>query len=128
MKNTDYRVFVASFTMLILGCTTVPKGDEKHAITSQVKIYEADQFPQGRYRPIKLVWAGSSSIPFWGPEYKTAEEGITALRLEAKRLGANGLTNVGCFQDGTGLSLLHLDFEPVFTCYGEAIQAGSVAR
>jgi len=113
--------------MLILGCTTIPKGAEESVAAEAVQIYGPAQLLQGKYETIKPLWVGSWRSAFRIPEYRTAEEGITALKTEAGKLGANGLTNVACYQNNKGQSPLPWGSEPVFICYGKAIRARNSA-
>ena len=114
---------------ILPGCASVPQDTLNRAARAEIRIYEVDELPAGRYKSIRLLWAGSSSIPFWGREYKSADEGITALQREARRIGANGLTSVGCFQNGTGLRVMDWSIvDPVYTCYAEAIRVSNGER
>jgi uncharacterized protein YbjQ (UPF0145 family) len=122
MNTTVCRVVVPFFTILILGCTTIPKGTGESVAAGAVKIYGPAQLLQGKYETIKPLWSGSWRSAFWVPTYRTAKEGIAALQTEAAKLGANGLTNVACYQDNKGQSPLPWGSEPVFICYGRAVR------
>lgn len=127
MNTMGCRLVVPFFTMLILGCTTIPKGAEESVAAGAVQIYGPAQLLQGKYETIKPLWVGSWRSAFRIPEYRTAEEGITALKTEAGKLGANGLTNVACYQNNKGQSPLHWGSEPVFICYGKAVRVRNAA-
>lgn len=122
MNTVGCKVVVAFFTILIFGCTTIPKGTEQSAAAGTVQIYRPAQLLQGTYETIKPLWVGSWRSAFWVPEYRTAKEGITALQTEAGKLGANGLTSVACYQDNKGQSPYRWGSEPVFICYGKAVR------
>ena len=94
----------AFFTIAILGCASAPKESEESV--AAVQIYRSAQLLVGKYETVKPLWVGSWRSAFWAPEYRTAEEGISALRAEAGKLGANGLINVACYQDNKGQSPL----------------------
>ena len=127
MNTVGCKVVLAFFTILILGCTSIPKGTEESVAAGAVQIYRPAQLLQGTYETIKPLWVGSWRSAFWVPEYRTAEEGITALQTEAGKLGANGLTNVACYQNNKGQSPLHWDSAPVFICYGKAVRVRNTA-
>ena len=122
MNIMGCRVVVPFFTMLILGCTAIPKGAGESVAAGAVKIYGPAQLLEGKYETIKPLWVGSWRSAFWVPTYRTAEEGMAALQTEAGRLGANGLINVACYQDNKGQSPYQSGSETVFICYGKAVR------
>ena len=127
MNTMGRRVFVAFFTMLILGCTTVPKGAEESVAVRAVQIYGPEQLPQGAYEIIKPLSVGSWRLGFWVPEYRTADEAIMALQTEAGKLGANGLINVACRQENRAQSPSHWGSNWVFICHGNAVRVRNPA-
>ena len=127
MKTSSYKLFSVVLALFVLGCTTVPKEAEETVAAKAVQIYGPEQLLQGKYETIKTLWVGSWRSAFWVPTYRTAEVGIAALQTEAGKLGANGLTNVACYQDNKGQSPLHWGSEPVFICYGKAVRVRNTA-
>ena len=127
MDNLVGLVAVAFITAGILGCASAPKSTEESVAAGAVQIYRSGQLLAGKYESVKPLWVGSWRSAFWVPEYRTAEDGISALRAEAGKLGANGLVNVACYKDNKGQSPLRSGSEPVFICYGKAVRVRNAA-
>lgn len=101
------------------GCAGVPRtGAEKHA--AEVKVFEPEQLAQGQYELVRYLWVDSWRTAFWLPVAPSEADGIASLQAEAARLGANGLINVSCRDQG------HFKWSrsqaPAILCYGNAIR------
>ena len=103
----------------LFGCATTPRGGEKIK-ADEVKFYEPTQLSLGQYDTVEHLWVESWRTAVWYPSYLTEEQGVTALKAEAARLGANGVINVVCSED-KGLFPVPWSSEPSLICYGMAI-------
>ena len=104
---------------MLTGCANAPRtGVEKQA--TEVKVYESEQLAQGQYELVRYLWVDSWRTALWLPLAPSAAEGIASLQTEAARLGANGLINVSCRDQG------HFKWSrsqaPSILCYGNAIR------
>jgi hypothetical protein len=109
---------VAVALSLLCGCASAPQsGVDRHA--AEVKVYQPDQLLQSQYRVVRHLWVDSWRTAFWLPSYPSEAGGIAALQAEAARLGANGLINVNCMDQGR--ALWSWNWEPSILCYGNAI-------
>ena len=105
-------------------CATDPAADarasaEISAAAASVALYDSTQISPVSYRLIKRFWVDTWRTTYALPMHANAEEGIASLKVEAARLGANGLLNVACRKD--------TDFIPALTragvvCSGDAIR------
>ena len=111
-------MLVAVAICMLSGCASAPqRGVERQA--AEVKVYQPDQLLQRQYRVVRYLWVDSWRSAFWLPSYSRAAEGIASLQVEAARLGANGLINVSCIDQGR--LIWSWSREPVILCYGNAI-------
>ena len=84
---------------VLSGCASAPKsGVEMQA--AQVKIYGPSQLVRGQYDDVRYLWVDSWRTAFSLPTASSEAEGIASLQTEAARLGANGLMNVSCRDQG----------------------------
>ena len=83
-------------------------------------MYESTQLAQGQYELVRRLWVDSWRTAFWVPSYSSQAAGIAALRAEAAHLGANGLINVDCLDQGH--PAWSWSREPATICYGNAIR------
>jgi hypothetical protein len=96
-----------------------PKGDvERQA--AEVKVYEPEQLAQDQYELVRYLWVDSWRTAFWLPRASSEANGIASLQTEAARLGANGLINVSCRDQGH--YLWSRSREPAILCYANAIR------
>jgi hypothetical protein len=103
---------------MLSGCASAPKsGVEKQA--AEVKVYQPDQLLQGQYKVMRYLWVDSWRTAFRLPSYSSEAEGIASLQAAAARLGANGLINVSCLDQGR--SIWSWSRKTVILCYGTAI-------
>jgi len=114
--------FSAPFAVAICvlsGCAGAPQsGIERQ--DAEVKVYEPEQLVQGQYELVRRLWVDSWRTAFWLPTYSSKAKSVASLQAEAARLGANGLINVGCRDQGHFMRFLNR--EPAFLCYGNAIR------
>ncbi len=121
MNAKRLLIYLAALVATLFGCATTPRSGENHPEADEVKFYEPTQLSLGRYETVKHLWVESWRTAVWYPSYPNKEEGITALKTEAARLGANGLINVVCSED-KGLFPVPWSKEPSLICYGMAIR------
>jgi hypothetical protein len=119
LRSSRFSALVAVAVCVLFGCASAAQsGVERRA--AEVKVYEPDQLVQGQYELVRYLWVGSWRAAFWLPTYLTDGEGIASLQAEAARLGANGLINVSCIDQGH--SIWSRSREPAILCYGNAIR------
>ena len=112
-------IYLVVMVATLWGCSTTSRSGEKLLEADEVKFYEPTQLSLGRYETVKHLWVESWHTAVWYPSYSNMEEGITALKTEAGRLGANGVINVVCSEDK---GLFSWSKEPPLICYGMAIR------
>jgi hypothetical protein len=103
---------------LFPGCASVPDGVARSA--NDVKVYESSTLSPTQYDVVGRLWVDSRRAAFWLPTYPTEAEAIVSLQTEAGRLGAEGLTNVICLDQGRPKWFSKP--EPAILCYGNAIR------
>ena len=121
MKSGSLRstAFVAIALCVLCGCASAPRsGVERRA--AEVKVYEPGRLAQGQYDRVRYLWVDSWRTAFWLPTYSSEAEGIASLQAEAARLGANGLINLGCRDQGH--FMWSRSREPAILCYGVAVR------
>jgi hypothetical protein len=120
MKRQRLRFSMLVAAMCVLcGCASVPQSGVPRAAT-EVRVYEFNNLPSSQYDVLRRVWVDSWRSAFWLPTYPSATEGIASLQAEAGRLGADGLINVICLDQGR--SSWSSSTEPRILCYGNAIR------
>lgn len=119
LRSSRITVLVAVAVCVLSGCASRPQsGGESRA--TEVKIYESAQLAQSQYQLVRYLPVDSWRTAFWLPTYSSQAEGIASLQAEATRLGANGLINVSCRNQGSFIGLSSR--EPAVLCYGNAIR------
>jgi hypothetical protein len=120
MKRRSSRLsaLVAAVSVLS-GCASVPQSRVEGG-TTEVKVYESNKLAAGQYEVVRRLWVDSWRSAFWLPTYPSEAEGIAALRTEAGRLGADGLINVICIDQGR--SNWSSSPGPAILCYGNVIR------
>jgi hypothetical protein len=119
LRSSRFSALVAVAVCVLSGCASAPQsGVERRA--AEVKVYEPDQLVQGQHELVRYLWVDSWRSAFWLPSYSSEAEGIASLQVEAARLGANGLINVSCRDQGH--SIWSWRREPAILCYGNAIR------
>jgi len=118
-QKARISALIAVTVCALCGCASVPKSDVESQ-AAQVKIYEADQLLQSQYEHVRYLWADSWRTALWLPSASSEAEGIASLQAEAARVGANGLINVSCMDQGRFWP--SRSSEPSILCYGHAIR------
>ena len=119
IRSSRFSAFVAIAVCVIAGCASAPRtGVETKA--AEVKVYEPEQLAQGQYELVRYLWVDSWRTAFWLPRAPSEAAGIASLQAEAARLGANGLINVSCLDQGHFVWSRRR--EPAILCYGNAIR------
>ena len=86
----------------------------------EVRIYKLGELSESRYEAVGRPWADSWRAAFWVPTYPSQEQAIAASQAEAARLGADGLINVICLDQGR--SKWSSNTDPAIVCSGIAIR------
>ena len=110
---------VAVAVCVLSGCASVPQGGLERG-TNEVKVYETGTLAASQYVVVRRVWVDSWRSAFRLPTYSSEAEGIASLQAEAARLGADGLINVICLDQGHWK--WSADPGPAVLCYGNAIR------
>jgi hypothetical protein len=119
LRSSRFSALVAVAVCALSGCAGAPqRGVERQA--AEVKVYEPEQLAQGQYELVRYLWVDSWRTAFWLPSASSEAKGIDSLRTEAARLGANGLINVSCGDQGH--FMWSRSREPAILCYGNAIR------
>jgi hypothetical protein len=119
LRSSCFSAFVAVAVCVLFGCASAPpSGVERQA--TEVKVYEPEQLVQGQYELVRYLWVDSWRTAFWLPIDSSEAEGIASLQAKAVRLGANGLINVSCRDQGQ--SIWSWSRGPAILCYGNAIR------
>ena len=119
LRSSRFSALVAVAVCVLSGCASAPQsGVERQG--AEVKVYEPEQLAQGQYEVVRHLWVDSWRTAFWLPTDSSEAESIASLQTEAARLGANGLINVSCRDQGH--SIWSWSREPAILCYGNAIR------
>jgi len=119
LGSSRFSVFIAVTVCMLGGCASAPKSDADGQ-PDQVKVYTAGQLSQDKYEGVRHLWTDSWRTAFWLPGASSKAESIASLQAEAARLGANGLVNVSCIDQGH--FIWSSSREPSVLCYGHAIR------
>ena len=112
-------VYLVSLFVALSGCATAPRSGEERLEAKDVRLYEPTQLTLDRYDTVEHLWVESWRTAVWYPSNSNEEEGVRALKDEAARLGANGVTNVSCSENAW---LFSSKEHPPLICYGMAIR------
>lgn len=85
--------------------------------TDHIKVYEPGTIVPDAYTVVKRPWTGTWRSAFYLPAFPDAAAAIAAMKQEAARIGADGVTNVMCLPDAT----LHRSTTAVY-CHGQLIR------
>jgi uncharacterized protein YbjQ (UPF0145 family) len=119
LRSPRFAALIAVTTCVLSGCASAPKSSVENQ-AAQVKVYGPGQLLQGQYEGVRYLWADSLRTAFWLPSASSETEGIASLQAEAARLGANGLINVNCIDQGH--FIWSWSRERSLLCYGHAIR------
>ena len=118
VPSSQLSALVAVAVCALSGCASVPQGNVESR-PSEIKVYSFGELPVNRYEVVSRIWVDSWRTAFWPPTYPSQDEAIASLQNEAARLGADGLMNVICLDQGR--SRWPMRAEPAVLCYGNAI-------
>jgi hypothetical protein len=108
--------FVLAAGCLLLGaCATGNKQPAAAVPASEVQVYSTTQLVPTQYIIVEHIWTDSWRSNISLPTFRSADDGVQALKEKAADVGASGLLNVMCL-DATGYSNGRL------LCYGDAIR------
>jgi len=118
LRHSGLYTLVAVAACIISGCASAPQSRvERQA--GEVKVYQPDQLVPNQYKVVRYLWVDSWRAAFWLPSYSSESDGIASLQSAAEHLGANGLINVSCIDQGR--SIWPWRTEPSIVCNGTAI-------
>ena len=117
--NITVSALATAALCTLSACVTAPKGAVE-AQAAQVKVYRPDQLLPDQYEHVRYFWADSWRSAFWLPSAASETDGIASLQAAAARVGANGLINAGCIDQG--YFLRPRSGKPSIVCYGHAIR------
>jgi uncharacterized protein YbjQ (UPF0145 family) len=119
LRSTRLSALVAGIGCALGGCASVPQQGPA-ADAAEVRIYQSGQLSASQYEVVRHIWVDSWRTTYAMPAYPSEAEGIAALRTEAARLGADGLVNVICLDQGH--SSWSWGGGSTVLCYGNAIR------
>jgi len=120
--SSRFSAPIAVALCLLTGCASAPQsGTERSG--ADVKVYQSGKLVPSQYEVVRRVWVDSWRSAFLVPTYPSEAEGIAALQTEAARVGADGLINVVCLEQGR--SPWSQNPGPAVLCYGNAIRVRS---
>jgi uncharacterized protein YbjQ (UPF0145 family) len=108
----------------LLGCASTPQNGIESKV-DEVKVYDHGQIAAIRYDVLSHIWADSWRSAYGMPLHPNEAQGVASLRAEAARLGANGLVNVVCLDQGR--SNWWASPAPAYLCYGIAVRVKASA-
>jgi uncharacterized protein YbjQ (UPF0145 family) len=79
-----------------------------------VRVFDAGELTSDRYTVVERIWTGTLRTLYWVPTHDDAGAAVTALTDKARRLGADGVVNLHCLNDG--------GWTGGYFCYGLAIK------
>lgn len=119
LRSLRFLALIAVTVCVLSGCVSAPVNGVENP-PHQVKVYGPGQILQAQYENVRYLWVESWRAAFWLPNSSSEAEGIASLQSEAARLGANGLINVACIDQGH--FIWSWSRTPSILCYGHAIR------
>jgi hypothetical protein len=119
LRGARFSALAAVAVCALAGCA----GDRLRGVerpAAEVRVYEPELLQPGQYEVVRYLWVDTWRAAFWLPSHSSKAEGIASLQAEAGRLGANGLINVGCQDQGP--SIWSWSQKPAILCSGSAIR------
>ena len=122
VKPVALKIAIAAVvTCALCGCACTQTTDANATMAAEeIRVFDPEQLSEDRYALVKRLWVDSWRTAAWLPAQASAADGVAALRVEARRLGANALVGVACYDQG------HAYFDwrknPRIICYGNAIR------
>src|SRR5436189_4657932 len=115
--NTTWLAVSTVALWALAGCASPPQNADGTR-AAEVKVYAPDQLFRGDYEGVRYLWVDTWRSAFWLPHAATEAEGVAGLQAGAARVGANGLINVSCIDQGHFMASSARP--PSFVCYGHA--------
>jgi hypothetical protein len=119
LRSSRFSALVAVAACALSGCASVPQSGVNVAAT-EVKIYGPGKLSESQYEVVSRIWVDSWRSNFLLPTYPSEAEGIASLQTEAARVGADGLINVVCTEQGR--LKWSTSSGPAILCYANAIR------
>ncbi len=108
----------------LCGCASTQQTGIESRV-DEVKVYELGQIAASGYDVLSHIWADSWRSAHGVPLHPNEAQGVASLRVEAARLGANGLVNVVCLDQGR--PNWWASPAPAYLCYGTAVRVRASA-
>ena len=118
LRRSRFFALVAAVYALSAGAGIAQSDADKRA--PEVRLYKLGELNAIRYDVVSRLWVDSWRSAFWLPTYPSQEQALAASQSEAARLGADGLINVLCLDQGR--SKWSSSTDPAIVCYGIAIR------
>jgi uncharacterized protein YbjQ (UPF0145 family) len=119
------RTLLAAIAVCALaGCASAPQNNAA-ARPDDVRIYGLGQIAASSYDVVSHIWADSWRSAYGMPLHASEAQGVASLRDEAARVGANGLVNVVCLDQGR--ANWWASPAPAYLCYGVAVRVKASA-
>ena len=115
MTRAKLAVILAA---LAVSGAVLPQAAASETPGAAVRIYEAGALAPDRYTVVEHLWAESWRSAFWVPAHAESGNAIAALQQEAAHLGADGIVNLNCLNEGGGW----FSGKDAYFCYGNAIK------
>ena len=119
VRSSWISVIVAGSACMLNATSGFAQSDVQRP-ASALRIYTFGEITMSRYEAVGRLPADSWRTAFWLPTFPNQEQAIAALQTEATKLGADGLLNVSCLDQGR--SKWWSSTAPAFLCYGIAIR------
>ena len=92
-------------------------------LDNEVKLYQPSEVRSLKYTPIGKIESWSCKSKLWDPD-PTREDALSQMKLKASSFGANGILDIWCSSQGTGLDT---NCWASIVCVGTAIKVGADA-
>lgn len=109
------RLIAAVIACAGLAACATGRSTGPSAAAADVQVYNSTQLVPTQYTVVDHIWIDSWGSAFGYPTFHTPEEGVQAMREQARRAGAGGILNVMCL-DRSGKN------QGPLLCYGDAIK------
>ena len=108
---------VITWVLLTVAICATPDMGEAAPGSAAPRIYQVGEITPDRYAVIERIWVDSLRTAFWVPTHADQRAAIEAVVSEAARLGADGIVNLHCLNDGGGFF-----GRAGYFCYANAIK------
>ena len=120
MRIPSSKLSALAALCVLSACASAPQGDAQKPVPD-ITIYSTGQLPSYRYEVVRRIWVDSWRTAFRAPTYPTQDEAIASMKTEAARVGADGIINLVCLDQGRS-RWLSTNTDPAILCYGNAIR------